>query len=688
MKKLIIVIILLLTPLFASASIDHDLYYGLRNNKEVKELQKYLADKGFYAGNVTGNFFSITLAAVKKYQKIIKLNGTGYVGKLTRASINNDLLKNPITPQTACLPKWQCGNWSDCINSLQTKTCTDSNNCGTLTGRPSLTQSCTILPLTGSLSISESASYKDQTLVAPQTNLKLADFTLANNTSELINLNKIQIDLATGSNLYITNLYVTNLYVVYGGNKTASLGTVSHNNYLLIDFQLPVGQTIDLSVYGDVNSSIPLNSIINSSVLVTGVMAVSVVTVNTNSNAVLSGQNITFGTGSLTVSQDSSTPPLKIVAANQRVVAGKFQFKATSDSYTISELKFVIPDPRATSIISGAVLSDTTTQALLTLKPIPATYDGNDYIFDFNGLNIPVPLNSSKSLTFYYDLSTAVYLGSTNINIAPILAYVKATNSRGTLVDGAASNYSNNIIASYSGIVLPVGGVKVNNIYVFKSIPTFTAASSNTSASNGSNINLYIFSIGADPNGDVSVKQLMFTITITDPNKSYPYLNNFTFFKGSTDYTSSVAIAHTVNNNYIGLTSNNGIGIGTNTVVVTFNREETIPAGKTQTYTLKAYVNNFVKSSTSGSDSVSTSIPSDASISNNGSYLRMVFTNIYGLSRTPTDISVVNYNLLWSDKSASVFPTHSDLNGYSTADWYDGFKVLNLPLPTQTIIAK
>lgn len=91
MKKFIIAIVLLFAPLLASASIDRNLYYGLRSNEDVKELQEYLTDKGFYKGNVTGNFFSITLSAVKKYQRSIKLNGTGYVGILTRTAINNDL---------------------------------------------------------------------------------------------------------------------------------------------------------------------------------------------------------------------------------------------------------------------------------------------------------------------------------------------------------------------------------------------------------------------------------------------------------------------------------------------------------------------------------------------------------------------------------------------------------------------
>lgn len=370
-KTYIIIALLasLIIPAFASALIDQNLYYGLTRNNSVKELQQYLIGKGFLAGSATGNFFSLTLNAVKKYQASKNINATGYVGPLTRQAINADLTSGSNIKSTTPTP---------------TPT-------STLTPTPTSTPG----PLTGLLNLSQSASYPSQSVTAPQLQFKLADFSLANNTTETINLKKIQVDLATGSDLYITNLYVTNLYLVYAGNKTTILDTVAHNNYWTINFQLPQGQTIDLSVYGDVNSSIPLGSMINSSVLVTGVSAVSGTAVNTNSNTVLSGQNITFGSGSFTVGADSSTPASKIVTVGQMIVAGKFQFTATNDSYNISELKFIISDSRTASVMSGAILSDTATQVLLTSNPIPATYDGKEYIFDFK-VDIPVSINSSK----------------------------------------------------------------------------------------------------------------------------------------------------------------------------------------------------------------------------------------------------------------------------------------------------
>src|SRR3989338_6694207 len=69
-----------------------DLYFGLRNNEDVKNSQKFLKDNNFYNGPITGNFFNLTLTAVKKFQVANTINPPlGYVGPKTRAVINRVL---------------------------------------------------------------------------------------------------------------------------------------------------------------------------------------------------------------------------------------------------------------------------------------------------------------------------------------------------------------------------------------------------------------------------------------------------------------------------------------------------------------------------------------------------------------------------------------------------------------------
>ena len=72
---------------------ENNLYFGMKDDSEVRCLQEFLKSKGtaIYAeGLVTGNYFSATLSAVKKYQASKGVSQTGYFGPLTREAANKD----------------------------------------------------------------------------------------------------------------------------------------------------------------------------------------------------------------------------------------------------------------------------------------------------------------------------------------------------------------------------------------------------------------------------------------------------------------------------------------------------------------------------------------------------------------------------------------------------------------------
>jgi hypothetical protein len=73
---------------------ETDLSYGMSGNSQVSCLQQFLKGKGaaiYPEGLVTGNFYSATLAAVKRYQALKGITQTGYFGPLTRAAANSGL---------------------------------------------------------------------------------------------------------------------------------------------------------------------------------------------------------------------------------------------------------------------------------------------------------------------------------------------------------------------------------------------------------------------------------------------------------------------------------------------------------------------------------------------------------------------------------------------------------------------
>lgn len=57
-------------------------------------------------------------------------------------TIDSSILTSNPTPNPTCTETWSCSGWSSCINGQQTRTCSDSNSCGTAINKPSITQSC------------------------------------------------------------------------------------------------------------------------------------------------------------------------------------------------------------------------------------------------------------------------------------------------------------------------------------------------------------------------------------------------------------------------------------------------------------------------------------------------------------------------------------------------------------------
>ncbi len=99
MKKLFIVAAILLSPTFAFASFDQNLKYG-SHGTAVSELQDFLVTQGCLTITPSGNFFSMTLRAVKCFQGKNNLPTSGYFGPMSRA-VASTLLAQDLASSSA-----------------------------------------------------------------------------------------------------------------------------------------------------------------------------------------------------------------------------------------------------------------------------------------------------------------------------------------------------------------------------------------------------------------------------------------------------------------------------------------------------------------------------------------------------------------------------------------------------------
>lgn len=88
MKKLLIGLAFLAIPSVSFASFNQNLSYGM-SGSDVYQLQDVLIDQGCLNHASTGYFGLITLNAVECYQAKNSIPNTGYVGILTRTSLNS-----------------------------------------------------------------------------------------------------------------------------------------------------------------------------------------------------------------------------------------------------------------------------------------------------------------------------------------------------------------------------------------------------------------------------------------------------------------------------------------------------------------------------------------------------------------------------------------------------------------------
>ena len=128
-------------------------------NCDGKEISFVIYEKDILSGddsvninpsrvNFSGNSATISWIAEWQDDETLGLGGNPeyyfiayFKNGQTIVSIVSNLL---LIRQKICTTFWECTDWSECLDSTQTRTCTDLNNCGKIADKPEESQECTI----------------------------------------------------------------------------------------------------------------------------------------------------------------------------------------------------------------------------------------------------------------------------------------------------------------------------------------------------------------------------------------------------------------------------------------------------------------------------------------------------------------------------------------------------------------
>ncbi|MFH0852589.1 MAG: hypothetical protein V1845_03220 [bacterium] len=508
----------------------------------------------------------------------------------------------------------------------------------------------------GTITIVKYTGYTSQTAVPPKTAFKLGEWRLTSGTTEPVNLTSISPDFEDAENSILGVADLSNCYYTYA-DKTTSLKstlTSSTSESFSVSYTLQPGATIPIALYCTTNTTISGTTGIRTAV--GGTAANSGATANASE---VLGQTITWGSGSFTTAA-TETPLDQLAYGGQTIEAANFDLTAASDTYTVNQIAIKFRNVTQAAVVNSVLLYDGAT----LLNPGGSVVDGSG-ISTTTGLSWQIPSNTTKTLTVKLGLNT-IGTGATNaaLNASTTLDTLYIYDSNGTPTYESTDREGNAVV-------------------VYKSYPTLAlTSSSGKTITNNVSGEVAKFTVTPSAGGSVSLKQIGFDVAWTDagPTVDTLELDYWLLYEGATDITAAATIKDDGTTG--DATGNSGITEADTTkgLIVAFPTEKTVTTATE--FTLKATPRLFDKGTTS-SDSVTLTLTKDTTnLERTKLYANYPASTYWGLDDSNTGDASTFYYFIWSDRS--VIP-HVSTSGSVSADWFNGFLVKSLPLPSITL---
>ena len=454
-----------------------------------------------------------------------------------------------------------------------------------------------------------------------------------------------------------------NIVIPKGGTKTLTakvtlLNTMAANTYIALDVD-------------------PDDDIIAEDTDSNTITATPTVSLN-NTGAAMNPEITVLTSGSLDAYSEGNPDAANLVAGSTNQLVAKYRFKALREGFTVNKLTIT----NDTALAADGFDKDAT-EATAAVSNITVKYPDINSVTQsktsalsagsttLSGLGFYVPAGEDVYLEVYADVSSMAAVGAALSGQGFRLGLQDIDNTISTFeAVGTSSSSTENFLSAVPGVVTPRvnSSATVKNFVVRKTMPTFAKASGSTNLVNGENT-MYGLTITADAAGSVGFARLVFDYSLSVGAPATPK-----FYRGSTLITDAT------------LTDT-----GTE-IIVAFDQEETVSAGSSKTYYLKATV-----AGAASGDSMTTSLGNgDESVVMAGLTANMgkIYVAVTGVfTAAANDLStlwVANRNIIWSDKSSDThaYPTVAGGTvtiGTGSADWTNGYLLKATELTSNTL---
>ena len=485
------------------------------------------------------------------------------------------------------------------------------------------------------LAVSVSATPAAQSIVAGAQGVTLANFQFdASQSGEDVRFSTFAVTNSGSTNAGLSScqLFDGSTALNTGSNvATPSASTTS----ITLDqqFVVPKGTVKTLALKCNVSSSASgtyqygITSSQIGALTVTGVTSSNSVVAT---GSTMAGQTMTIGSGTLTVSTDSSSPSYTVAASGQTgVVAGVIKFRAANEAVNLNRVALKLTSGSSADIAQVTIWDGATQVG-------SAIFTGNYATSTFN-TPVVLPKDTDKTLTVKVDLS-AVGTSQPGTEGSLIKIDVNGSDTTGTQGTGVGSGNTTNASGSTS-----VAGVRL-----FRSFPTLALDTlPSTGIADG---RLMRFKVTANAAGSIGISQVKFTLSTTSASVTNIQL----FAYNDASYSSPISGQGT--SGQIGSTVSTAIN-GTAFAVAPSTNPVQVSAGSTMYFELRGSVSGV----TTGSSVVTTLLGDSAYMTN--------LTPNYFVATSSAATSTSNF--VWSGNATST-------SGLFDVDWSNGYGIPGL----------